>query len=235
MYQMFPDLDKMTWERGFELTALLGPHVEGVKAHSMVEDELSRYIRELKKAGAKSVMVDRKINDMKDTAEERARKLKDAGADYITVHSDGRIEMIAEAVKHGPPVFVVTKLTSWSDKDIEDTYHMPVADFFTQRALWALEAGAYGIVGPGKHVGVFANNPKLAGLRILIPGARNKTDNKDDQKQSDTPENIMKNGGEQVVLVAGRPVMQAADPLAALHAWNEQMQQGLAARTAATA
>ncbi len=234
MYPIIPDMDKMSMFKTLTLIDQLKDDVPAFKVHALAIEELRSTIRHFESAGAKGVFVDYKLCDMPDTVAGSAARIRDAGASMLTVHSQGRIPMIEAAVKNGPPtILVVTFLTSWSDKDIEDEYlsQRSAVEVITERALWAVEGGAHGIVCSARHVGELARNPKLATLIKLVPGTRSPGVAANDQKQVDTPYNAVLKGGEKVILVGGRQITQALDPREALAAMGHEVKCALADRS----
>jgi orotidine-5'-phosphate decarboxylase len=228
-YPIIPDVDKMSLRQALNLVHGLYQKVQTFKVHSVAEEELRSTIRAFKDEGAQGVFVDYKLHDMRDTVKGRAARIKDAGATMLTVHAEGRPEMIAAAVENGPEIILaVTKLTSWSDTDIEAFYRRSAQEVFTELALWAVEGGAQGIVCPASHVGHLHKNPKLRRLIKVVPGTRSIGVAANDQKQVDTPYNAMFNGA--TYLVGGRQITQAENPCGALLAMANEMRLGLEAR-----
>jgi orotidine-5'-phosphate decarboxylase len=66
------------------------------------------------------------------------------------------------------------------------------------------------------------------GFVIVTPGIRQATDAAGDQKRIETPEAAMRGGAD--YLVVGRPIRDAADPVAAARSIVAAMGRGLAAR-----
>ncbi len=225
-YPVIPDLDKMSLEQAYELIEETADLVPAYKIHSLADRALESTIRECKKRGAQKIFVDYKLDDMPDTVAGRAREIKDAGADILTVHAEGRPEMIAAAIEHGPKIILaVTKLTSWTDQDIEKFYRRPAIDVITELAMWALEGGAPGIVCSGKHVGKLSKNEALKDMIKLIPGIRSNGVPTYDQKDPSTPYMAMLNGGTH--LVGGRQISKASNRREAFIAMGEEGLQGL--------
>jgi len=63
---------------------------------------------------------------------------------------------------------------------------------------------------------------------IVTPGVRQVGDDLGDQKRVETPEAAMRAGAD--YLVVGRPIRNAADPIAAARGFVAAMARGLAAR-----
>lgn len=213
------DLKGMNLSRAIQLTEQTATLAGGFKAHDLFDIYgVAVVMRELKNKGALKVWVDYKLHDMPDTVAERAKALRDAGVDMVTVHAAGGLKMIEAAVKHGPPVVIgVTKLTSWTDEMIETYYRRPAQEVVLELALWTKEGGAHALVCAARQVSFLASQKKLAGLQIIVPGTRSTGVKTHDQQQVDTPFNAISNGA--YYLVAGRQVtLEAPDPLEALKA-----------------
>jgi len=112
----------------------------------------------------------------------------------------------------------VTVLTSLADADLRAT---GIDDAATEQALrlarLTASCGLDGVVCSAVEA------PALraahgAGFKLVTPGIRPAGSAKDDQARIITPEAAVKNGAD--YLVIGRPITQAADPLAALSAIN---------------
>ncbi len=231
LYPIIPDIDKMPMLKALTLIDQLRDDVETFKVHSLADREMASTVRLFKEAGAKKFFLDWKIDDMKDTAAERAAKIRDAGVDILTVHSQGRVPMIEAAVKNGPPIIlVVTMLTSWSDEDIEESFRRPALEVIAERAMWAVKGGAHGIVCPPRHVGKISKIPEFQNLIKLAPGTRSAGIATNDQKQVDTPYNAVFGGGEKVWLVGGRQITQSDNPRGALLAMAHDVSRALANR-----
>src|SRR4051812_47014040 len=114
MYQIILDLDKMSMLKALTLIDQQRDDVRGFKVHSLAIRSLASTIRDYREHGAKEILVDYKLYDMPDTVGQSAARIREAGATMLTVHAEGRVEMIEAAAKNGPPILAVTKLTSWS-------------------------------------------------------------------------------------------------------------------------
>ena len=124
-----------------------------------------------------------------------------------TVHADGGIEMMTEAVDAADKKFeiiAVTLLTSIASKS--------ATKIVLKRTEDALKAGVAGIVCSPKEV----KKVRLAfgyDFKIIVPGIRPNSTKKNDHKRVGAPNKAMSDGA--TYLVVGRPITKAADPKAA--------------------
>ena len=178
--------------------------------------------------------VDYKLHDIPQTVGHRAKALFDAGARIITVHASGGVKMMAAAVaraKNRPNpclVLAVTVLTSLDENDIG----RPVQPEVLRLARMAKEAGVDGLVCSPQEVGLLSRDPDLAGLKFVTPGIRPASAclAVDDQKRIGTPRQAILDGAD--YLVIGRPITEAADPVAMVKAINQEVAEALAEKAA---
>ncbi len=162
------------------------------------------------------VFLDLKLHDIPTTVRKAARVLGELGASYVTVHSQGGVEMMragveglaegsARAGTSPAKVLAVTVLTS----------DPGAPDHVLDRRVEAAEAaGCGGVVCAATDV---ARAKRLApGLMAVVPGIRPTGTSRDDQARPATPEAALGSGAD--LLVIGRPVTAAQDPPAAAEA-----------------
>jgi orotidine-5'-phosphate decarboxylase len=122
----------------------------------------------------------------------------------------------------------VTVLTSLSDGDLRRVGVTGTAARQVVRlARLAKTSGLDGVVASPREIGAIrrACGPDFV---ILTPGVRQTGDDHGDQKRVETPEAAMRAGAD--YLVVGRPIRDAADPVAAARAFVTAMARGRAAR-----
>jgi orotidine-5'-phosphate decarboxylase len=178
------------------------------------------------------VFLDLKFHDIPNTVAQACAAATRLGVWMLNVHAAGGRAMLeaardavagtaAEIGKPRPLLIAVTVLTSLSDADLRDT-GVPCAAAQQALALAQLTAacGLDGVVCSAVEAPALrAALP--AGFALVTPGIRPAGSAKDDQARVITPEAAMANGAD--YLVIGRPVTQAADPLAALSAINASL------------
>lgn len=218
-------LDGLTLERALELTAALGPLAHAVKCHDLYDAYGPRIIGELKKAGARRLWIDYKLDDTKKTVTFRTQALLRNGVNIITVHASGGVPMMEAALDAvftdcGPAaeIWAITVLTSLDPEEIGRIFGKDrapqkiVLDF----ALMAGEAGVNGIVCSAEEVGMLRRCEDLAGTKLIVPGTRSVGVALGQQKRSGTPAQAIVDGA--TYLVAGSQVTEADDPVAAFKA-----------------
>ncbi len=173
------------------------------------------------------IFLDLKFHDIPNTVAGAIRSVAPLGPRILTIHTQGGPEMMRraaetaaeEADKHGlvkPDVVGVTILTSMDDADI-NAIGVPgvVADQVARLAALAAANGLDGMVCSPKEITLAraATNPDF---KLVVPGIRPVGAAVGDQKRVMTPFDAVTAGAN--VLVIGRPITQANDPVAAAKA-----------------
>jgi orotidine-5'-phosphate decarboxylase len=133
----------------------------------------------------------------------------------VTVHASGGRAMMEDAkaaAANGTKVVAVTMLTSLDERDLMRTGIAGCAhDQVMRLAELAEAAGLDGIVCSGHEVGAVHKQWKDG--FFVVPGLRLAGSNHADQKRVVTPRQARDDGAG--VLVVGRPISRAEDPVAA--------------------
>lgn len=200
-------LDGITGKKALIIARTLSGKVWGFKVGDLLYED-SSIIQKLKKFG--HVFADVKLHDIPNTVANSVKKLSRAGADMITVHASGGVEMMRAAKQNAgkSKIVAVTILTSQKEKNTNKKV--------LKLAQNAQKAGLWGIVCSGQELK--ALNRVLGTKRMIkvVPGIRPTWyTKKDDQKRKITPDEAIKLGAD--YLVIGRPITQAKDPLKALN------------------
>lgn len=202
-----------------------GSLVYAVKIHSLFDAYGAPIIKQLKSAGAKKVWVDFKLHDIPNTVKLRAQALAEAGADIISVHASGGVEMMA-AAKQGfgqGKVYGITALTSLDDSQIKQIYNSKNAAALAEKLTSLIQqAGLDGLVCSPMEVAMLRSNPIYKHLDIVVPGIRSAGVEASDQKRFDAPVRTLKAGAS--FLVIGRQITKAEDPLKALELLEQEIQ-----------
>ena len=178
----------------------------------------------------KRVFLDLKFHDIPRTVERAVKSGGARGVDLMTIHSVGGKAMIraaadaaAEFGEGGPKILAVTVLTSLDRGDLEDVGVMgrTPADQVAAMARFAVENGAHGLVCSPKEVGSLSSSLP-AGTLFITPGVRPAGAAVGDQKRVATPADAVRDGATH--LVVGRPILAAADPVAAARAIRLEME-----------
>lgn len=168
-------------------------------------------LRELKTRG-KRIFVDLKLHDVPATIAGAVRGLSHYGADFCTVHCDGRAMLEAAAQAKGDMrLLAVTVLTSNDQSDLAALgVRDDVAATVIARAKLAQDAGIDGVVCAGADLR--ALRAAAPHLLTVCPGIRPAGPANDDQKRVADVRGAIADGAD--YLVIGRPIRQAADPRA---------------------
>lgn len=197
-------LDGISQSDALRIAKILFGRVWGFKVNDLLFTDV-KIIRRLKKFG--KVFADAKLHDIPNTVAHSVSRLSRGGADFITVHASGGIEMMKAAKKNAgrSKILAVTVLTS-SDAD------------FTQVAKLvqdSIKSEVDGIICSGRDLLAIKKIPKAKSLLKIVPGIRpNGYIKKDDQKRIMTPVQALELGAD--YLVIGRPILESNDPLEAL-------------------
>jgi orotidine-5'-phosphate decarboxylase len=209
-------LDFPSWERAEPFARSIAPHV------GMLKVGLELYVAEgpgvVRAAAALGlpVFLDLKLHDIPNTVEGAARSAAATGALLLTVHASGGPEMVRAAVRGAGGkvrVLAVTVLTSLDGATLQEIgLAGPPESAVVRLARLAVEAGAGGLVcSPHEVAAVRA----AVGARplLVVPGVRPAGAAAGDQSRIATPAEAMRAGAD--VIVVGRPLRDASDPVAA--------------------
>lgn len=173
------------------------------------------------------LFLDLKFHDIPNTVASACRAAARLGVWMMNIHGSGGRAMLTaarEAIPSGaeaPKLIAVTLLTSMGEGDLADVgIAGPPADAVSRLASLAKTCGLDGVVCSAREA---------AGLRsacgadfcLVTPGIRPADASADDQARIMTPAAALANGSS--YLVIGRPIIRAADPLAALAAINAEI------------
>jgi orotidine-5'-phosphate decarboxylase len=216
-------LDVDTAERALEWARLLAGEVGLLKVGlELFSSEGPQVVHALRKEGAR-IFLDLKLNDIPNTVRHAAMVAGRLGAELLTVHaSAGRaaIEAAVEGSAQGarevrlpaPGVLAVTVLTSLSDTDLEALgLEGTTSSAALRLAKLAVAAGAHGCVCSPREVAALRQELGPSPL-LVVPGIRQASGETHDQTRSDTPAAAVRGGAS--LLVVGRPIREAADPVA---------------------
>lgn len=170
------------------------------------------------------VMLDLKFFDIPETVKLAVEQVNNRGVSLATIHGNDPIIRAAVTARGDMKLLAVTVLTSFGEEDMRAMgMTQSVADLVYFRAKRALELGCDGVVSSGLEAGKMRQD---LGEKLLIvtPGIRpgaNVRDTNDDQKRIVTAGMAVGKGASHIVV--GRPITQAADPIAVI----EEMQQDI--------
>lgn len=173
----------------------------------------------------KRLFLDYKYYDIPETLTKAVSQAAQRGVTFLTVH--GSSDLIKAAVRgrgqSGMKLFTVTVLTSWDESDLVEmgyTKHT-VEEVVLFRTKMALDAGCDGVIASGHEAKEIKGLSKK--LLVVTPGIRPYGHREDDQKRRMSPTDAILAGAD--YLVIGRPITEAADPLAAAKSIVAEMQE----------
>lgn len=205
----FDFLDKFTDEKpfvkiGMELFYAEGPSI----------------VREIKARGHK-IFLDLKLHDIPNTVKKAMSVLRDLDVDMTNLHAVGTVEMMKAAVEGltredgtRPVLIAVTQLTSTSEERMQNELliNASINDTIVKYAQNAKEAGLDGVVCSPLEAGMVKDACGKEFMTVT-PGVRFADGEVGDQVRVTTPEKAKEIGSDYIVV--GRPITQAADPVAA--------------------
>ena len=169
--------------------------------------------------GACPVFLDLKLHDIPAQVKGAVSAASDLGVGLLTVHAAGGPSMLAAAAegrRNGLAVVAVTVLTSLSAEEWARVCPGSSPEESVARLTdLAVAAGLDGVVlSPREVAATRARVPR--DFRLVTPGIRPVDGAADDQARTGTPRGALADGAD--ILVIGRPITHAADPVAAIRA-----------------
>jgi orotidine-5'-phosphate decarboxylase len=179
-----------------------------------------------------AVFLDLKFHDIPNTVAGAVAAAAGLGVSLLTIHAAGGPAMIEAAVEaaRGTParVLAITVLTSLDAAALDAIGMAGGVDGTVARlARVAAEAGAYGVVASPHEVRAL-RAAHDAGFLIVTPGIRPAGAAPGDQSRASPPGAALSAGAD--YLVVGRPIVAAADPVAATRAIVAEMEAAIAVR-----
>lgn len=178
------------------------------------------------------VFLDLKLHDIPETVERAVATAGQLGASLLTLHAAGGPRMLEAAAKRaeregtGLKLLAVTVLTSLDATDLQATGVMATpAEHVLKLGKLARASGIHGLVCSTAEVAALRS--ALGPDAILVtPGIRPAGAAVGDQKRVGTPASALRDGSS--LLVVGRPIRDAADPVAAARSILAEMSGALA-------
>lgn len=177
-------------------------------------------VREIKQCGHK-IFLDLKLHDIPNTVKKAMSVLSALDVNMCNLHAGGTIAMMEAALEgltrpdgSRPLLIAVTQLTSTSQERMEQDLMIqaPMEEVVMHYAENAKKAGLDGVVCSPLEAGKVK---EACGAQFLTvtPGVRFADGDKGDQVRVTTPARAREIGSDYIVV--GRPITQAADPVAA--------------------
>ena len=178
-------------------------------------------VKSLRERG-KRVFLDLKYHDIPSTVANAVTSAASLDVELVTLHASGGEAMMRaarEAIGNdGPRLLGVTILTSFTAVDVEQVWAKEIRSVREEVArltALAVEAGLNGVVASPLEVESLKRRHG-ADLLVVTPGIRTVGDSPGDQARTSTPGAAARAGAD--YLVVGRPVLEAADPVAVVRA-----------------
>ncbi|MGB1547713.1 MAG: orotidine-5'-phosphate decarboxylase [Alphaproteobacteria bacterium] len=232
--RIFCAIDTPALSAALALAKTLGGHVGGVKMglelFTAAGPEGAKAL-----AAAAPLFLDLKFHDIPNTVAGAVRAAVALRPAYLTLHTAGGEAMLraakeaaetaaAEAGTERPRLLGVTVLTSLDQADL-DTVGLkgPVAERTLALAELAKRAGLDGVVASAREVRAIRAHlgPDFT---LAVPGLRPAFAKAGDQKRVATPAEALQAGAD--LLVIGRPITEAPDPLEAVRQIVQEIDAG---------
>ncbi len=216
-------LDAMEAEAALEMAERLAGRVWGFKVNDLYFAEGPRILHSLAEHG--NVFCDAKFHDIPNTVTNTVGRIAKTPATVITVHASGGEAMLRAACEAAPGrVAAITVLTSLDESDCRALYGRTPADQVRMLAEFATSAGCGYIVSSAHELDRLAD---LSPVKI-VPGIRPSwyapASGSDDQRRVMRPAEAIAAGAG--LLVMGRPILRAADPVEAAERTLEEIRAG---------
>ncbi len=177
------------------------------------------------------IFLDLKLHDIPNTAAAAVRSVAGLGVQIVTLHAAGGPAMMQAASAQArllpsPPLLAgVTVLTSMDESQLLSVaVHATPQQQVLRLAALALQSGLGGLVASPLEIcalrEAFGPGPVL-----IVPGVRPDGSEADDQRRTATPEKAIQDGAS--LLVVGRPITRAGNPVSAAENILAQIAAGL--------
>lgn len=184
-------------------------------------------VRDLQGRGF-DVFLDLKFHDIPNTTSAAVAAAADLGVWMVNVHASGGEKMMTACRdrlesfgKDRPLLIAVTVLTSMGADDLAGIGITDSPEAQVSRlATLTRNCGLDGVVCSAQEAPALKAE-QGADFKLVTPGIRPLSADKGDQQRIMTPTDALKAGSD--YLVIGRPITQAADPLAALEAIHSEV------------
>lgn len=201
VHKIIVALDGISVKKALSIASELKNKVWGFKINDLLFEP--NVISKLKKFGR--VFADAKLHDIPSTVIRSIARLEKAGADVITVHASGGVEMMKAALRQAQGKTKILGVTALSSKKSVNKKE------FLKLVNDVKKAKLDGIVCSVRKLKYFRNSKLLK----VIPGIRPEWyKEKDDQFRTATPSEAVKLGAD--FIVVGRPIIQSSSPVKAL-------------------
>ena len=173
------------------------------------------------------VFLDLKFHDIPNTVAQACKTAASLGVWLTNVHASGGLKMMAaarealEGLSKRPKLIAVTVLTSMDAEQLH-AIGIPTSprDQVSRLAQLTKDAGLDGVVCSAQEAAMLRYELGKD-FMLVTPGIRPAGSSTDDQSRIMTPAQAVEAGAD--YLVIGRPITQAAEPIAVLNAINQEI------------
>lgn len=225
--RIYVALDTTDIDHAVQLAEQLKGHVGGMKVgKEFFTANGPQGISAIRNVGM-PVFLDLKFHDIPNTVASAIRAAAPIDPEIINVHAQGGPEMLRQAAQAGqdakiPLTIAVTILTALDEDDLH-AIGVPgmIEDQVVRLAKLTKDCGLGGVVCSAKEIKPIR---KACGpdFKLIVPGIRPEWAAKGDQKRVMTPKDAVLAGAD--VLVIGRPITKADDPLKAAMRVAEELE-----------
>lgn len=173
------------------------------------------------------VFLDLKFHDIPNTVAQACKTAASLGVWLTNVHASGGLKMMAaarealEGLSHRPKLIAVTVLTSMDAEQLRGIgIEIEPREQVGRLARLTKDAGLDGVVCSAQEAEMLRADLGRDFL-LVTPGIRPAGASSDDQSRIMTPAKAIEAGAH--YLVIGRPITQAADPVAVLQSINNEI------------
>jgi len=203
------------------LKALIHKTSESVGVYKLGLEQFTRFgpkALDLVRDVGRKIFLDLKFHDIPNTVANAVRAACGLDVDYLTIHTQGGVEMMRAAAEAAsgaarrPKILGVTLLTSIGQEALNCELAVQMkTDLYVQHlAQKAVSAGIDGLVCSAADLEAVKPSLPPKDFEVVTPGIRPAGSDVNDQKRVATPEWAIKNGA--TLLVIGRPITGATDP-----------------------
>lgn len=222
-------LDYETKKEAMQLVDQLDPSLCRLKVGKEMFTTLgTEFVKELQRRNF-DVFLDLKFHDIPNTVARAVRSAADLGVWMVDMHASGGLRMMEAAKKilepygkDAPILIAITVLTSMEEADLlQIGVNTSPEEHVIRLARLSQRAGLDGVVCSPQEVEILRQRCGNE-FKLVTPGIRPEGSQLGDQRRVMTPREAINAGSD--YLVIGRPITQAADPVAVLKQINTSIQ-----------
>ena len=222
-------LDYETKKEAMQLVDQIDPSLCRLKVGKEMFTTLgTEFVKELQRRNF-DVFLDLTFDDIPNTVARAVRSAADLGVWMVDMHASGGLRMMEAAKKilepygkDAPILIAITVLTSMEEADLlQIGVNTSPEEHVIRLARLSQRAGLDGVVCSPQEVEILRQRCGNE-FKLVTPGIRPEGSQLGDQRRVMTPREAINAGSD--YLVIGRPITQAADPVAVLKQINASIQ-----------